>query len=187
MSFWNKEVTCEECNVSFPKKQICVYDSTRQGRVKNERKINLCQKCVLIRLFKSFNKKAIIVHPLKKYKAYVYYSFDELLPSTWDSATHESAIRFVSALRKLTPPDNAVCNCCTNYASFTWCSPEVFDNNPYNTEVSPEDDFESVYLCKECLIKSFSGIVQSENISFSAIFPPAIDGDGDGYYTPWDV
>jgi len=185
MPFWNKELTCEECNVSFPKKQICVYDSTRQGRVKNEIKLNLCQKCALIYLFKSFNKKTIILHPLKNHNAYTYYDLDELLRSSRTSIHKDRFTKFVSALRKLIPPDSAVCNCCTDHASFTWCSPEVFDNNPYNTEISPEEDFEAVYLCKECLIKLFSGIVKSEDISFSAILPPAIDGDG--YYTPWDV
>jgi len=185
MFFSNTEVTCEECKACFPKKNMCIYDSTRQGRMKNERKMNLCQKCALIRLFKSFNNKTIIVHPLKKYNAYVYYSFNELLPSSWDATNKDRDIKFVSALRKLIPPDSAVCNCCTDHASFTWCSPEVFDNNPFKTEISPEEDFEAVYLCRECLIKSFSGIVQSENISFSAISPPAIDGEG--YYTPWDV
>lgn len=179
---FNKEATCEKCGETMSKKLIGLMDSTHQGKRKDGKRLKLCNKCMLDTFYtylRDFKDRAIIVYPDKQNNAYAFYQFQEL------SEYPEEYFELIDNMKGLQPPTEEKCNRCSNSAQYTWCSKEVFMNSdPYTMEVNTENNYESQYLCRDCLVNAFNQRVADENISFYTIFPPI---SGEGFCTPWDV
>jgi len=94
-------------------------------------------------------KTAIVIYPIKGFNAYAYYDFDSLLNTKHSSEiAKEDNKMLVSDLTELLPLSNTKCRCCENKATYTGCSSEIFNNDPFLWEVIKETGFEYKYLCK---------------------------------------
>ena len=183
-----KEAKCESCEKILPKKQLAIYDTTHQGRHKNGQSIKICNDC-LMQLFyedlRNFEETAVVIYPIKGFNAYVYYDFNGLL-NTKQSSEYmmENDKNLVSDLTELLPLSDTKCSCCENKATYTWCSSEIFNNDPFLWEVIKETEFEHQYLCKECLIREFQKKIAELNIKLDGIYPPI---QQKGFLCPWQV
>lgn len=79
-------------------------------------------------------------------------------------SSKEKNEKFVWEMKSLMPLPDTQCNCCENVAFFTWCSSEIFNNDPYLWEVNKVNKLEFTYLCKECLIREYKRKIEEENI-----------------------
>ena len=185
---FNKESKCEKCNIILPKKQLSEYDTTHQGQYKNGETSKVCNKCLMelfYRDLRSFNELAVVIYPIKGFNSYVSYSFDKLLNTKQsNNRIEEETKEFVNDLKELLPANNINCSCCENIATFTWCSSELFNNDPFTWKVNKDIGFENSYLCKECLISAFQKKIEEENISFKYIYPPI---EGKGFLCSWEI
>lgn len=174
MGLFNKEIECEQCNLTKPKKQIGIYDTSHQGRRKDGKKFKFCNDCMvgmLIKQLRENEEKAVIIYPTKKYNAYVFYQFN-------------GNDNFLNDMETFLPPEYAECNLCGNQAFYTWSPLDIVYNNPYEWKVDFDKQSECIYLCKECLITQFHQKLMNENVKFDAIYPPI---GGRGLCTPWQV
>jgi hypothetical protein len=183
---FKKEVQCEKCGKVISKKQLAIFDTTIQGRNKSGQVIKVCKDCMMDLFYDSLrsnNSPAVVVHPIKKHNAYVFYNFDELL-NIKQASSKEQNVSFVNDMQKLMPPKEIQCKCHSDKALYTWCSSEIFYNDPYKWEVNRDTKFEVAYLCKECLINEFQSMIREDNITFEVVYPPL---GGEGFCTSWDI
>lgn len=186
INLFNKEGKCEVCGAALPKRQLAIFDTSHQNRIKDGQIVRVCCKCLMELLYKSlknFKEPAVVIYPIKELNAYVAYNFNNLLDTKQMFHREENEI-FIQDLKALLPPENAKCNCCENKATYTWCSSEIFNNDPFIWEVRHENNFEHIYLCKECLVRAFQNKVEDEHIVFQYVYPPI---SGEGFFTSWEV
>jgi len=184
-----KEAKCEKCEKTLLKKKLATYDTSHQGKYKNGQSIKICNDC-LMQLFyeglRSFDQTAIVIYPIKKgYNAYAYYDFDSLLNTKFTSnIQREENISLVSDLTELLPQSDTKCSCGENKATYTGCSPEIFNNDPFSWEVNKDTEFEHKYLCKDCLIRELKNKITELDIELDGIFPPI---QQKGFLCPWQI
>ena len=176
--FLKKEGQCEKCQKTLPKKELNEFDSTVRDEVPNGEIKKLCRSCLmdeLLQYLKNFNHRAVMVYPLKDLDgmAYQFYPFHEMLEYDWSQ-------KEIDEYEKFLPPHDAKCKECSNEASFNWCSPEIYFNDPFSLKVNTEGHFPQEFLCAECLVKKFRNKIEKENITFNVEFWPPYDSDGFG-------
>jgi hypothetical protein len=185
---FNKESKCEKCGHTLPKKQLAIYDTTHQGQNKNGHTIKVCNDCLMelfYRDLRTFNEPAIVISPIKGFNAYVTYNFNSLLNAKQRSRSiEEDNKKFVDDLMELLPQKDTKCSCCGNKATYTWCPPEIFNNDPFSWEVIKDSEFEHIYLCKDCLVREFQKKMAEADIRFEVLYPPL---QGVGFLCSWEV
>lgn len=188
MGLFSKETTCEKCGSAIPKKQLCLYDSTHQGRNRSGFSTKVCSHC-LMELFyeslRSFHDSAVVVSPIQGHNAYVAYHFGMLKSVKQNSrAMEEKNNSLIDNLSELLPKSGTICNCCGNQATYVWCSPDLLKNDPFLWEVNTNTNYEPMYLCGECLIRKFQKKLEDDGIRFACIYPPL---QGAGFLCSWEV
>jgi len=183
-----KESKCEKCGISIPKKDLAEYDTTHQGQNKYGNIKKVCNSCLMEMFYdslKSFNETAVVISPIQGMNAYVTYNFDKLLNTKQSSHTmEENNKKFINELIELLPQNNTKCSCCEDKATYTWCSSELLNNDPFSWEINRYSGLEPIYLCKKCLINKFKEEMEKENIRFELIYPPL---KGDGFICSWEI
>ena len=183
-----KEAKCESCKKILPKKWLAIYDTTHQGRHKNGYSIKICNDCLMKQFYESlrnFDETAIVIYPINGFNAYVYYDFDSLLDTKYSSnGVMEDNENLVSDLTELLPTSDTKCSCCENKATYTGCSSEIFNNDPFLWEVIKETEFEHKYLCKDCLIRELQKKIAELEIKLEGIYPPI---QKKGFLCPWQI
>lgn len=180
-NIFKKEMICDNCGTTFNKKEKGIYDASHQGRITDGYELKVCPTCMvnlIVKQFNTFTNKAIIIKPTLKHKSYVFYQFESM-----DKTNKEDEI-LVSDLKSFLPHDDSKCNKCNSVATYTWCSPEILNNDPYSWEVNNKHNFSYTYLCKKCLSNEFKKEVESNNVKFKFFYPPIT---GDGFCTQWDL
>lgn len=186
LSLYNQNI-CDKCGNKLPNKQLCLYDGTHQGRIRNGQKMKLCIKCCLAKLcnqLRDYTEKIVVVQPSNAYNTYAFYNYDDLLQASRYSIHKNKDLQFINKMKELLPPDSAKCECCGIIALYTWCSIDVYEDGPFSWVVNTKDRFDFIYLCKECLIDAFLKKVNKDGMIFKTIFPPL---GGEGFLTPWEV
>ena len=187
--FFHKELFCEKCHTPIDKKNMCTFDYSTLGRNKDGKPINLCQECCTKELMDNLQihtQKAVIVQPTDKYNAYVFYSFQLFIEEAKYSMNREKAMKPTRDIMSFLPSDEERCSYCSNPATYTWCTLNLFRHcDPYggSFHINLEEKKNCVYLCKDCLINLLSKKIKEDNIHFRAIYPMV--NDEIGYFTPW--
>lgn len=184
--FFNKELVCEKCNAIVNKKSICTFDYSRQGRIKNETKIKVCQKCGIENIvagLQKYSKSAVIIQPSSNYNAYAFYSFNELNEGSKHSINKSKEIEYNENIKSFLPQSNEKCKFCSDSAIYTWCPMDIYYDTPDSLDINLAIKEKCIYVCKDCLIKLFCNKIETENINFHAVYPII---DEAGFYTPWD-
>ncbi|QVK17556.1 hypothetical protein KHQ81_11955 [Mycoplasmatota bacterium] len=175
---FKRDIECSRCNRIILKKEIQIIDTRNDGRNKLGVKRYVCKDCVEHEIYKVLNEnkyKAVLIHPMKKFNSYVYYNFSELLQ---EPASEELA----NDLERILPKANQYCSC-GNRAQYSWCSPEIFDNDPWNWKVI-DNEVKIEFLCKECAFRKILGTLQEGDIDIKYLYPYI---KSEGFFTPWDV
>lgn len=177
--FFKKNIICEQCYKLIPKKEIKVFDTRCDGRNKKRGiKKRICINCLGNEIYQvlTVNKfKSVLIAPMKKHNSYVYYNFSDLLK---ERASEHLAID----LEKLLPNDFQYCSCGI-LGQYSWCSPEILDNDPWNWQViNPKVSIE--YLCKECAPKKILGYFKKQDFNIKYFYTYI---KSEGFFTPWDI
>jgi len=175
---FKKEIICDQCLRLIPKREIKIFDTRCDGRNKKGIKKRLCINCLEHEIYHIFNVnkyRGILIHPMEIYNSYAFYNFSDLLQ---ERASEDLAID----LEKILPNDGQYCSC-GNLAQYSRCSPEIFDNDPWNWQVM-NDEVEIEYLCKECAPKKVLADFKKLNYKIKYIYPYI---KSEGFFTPWDV
>ncbi|MBI2026764.1 MAG: hypothetical protein HYS98_03010 [Deltaproteobacteria bacterium] len=177
--FKNKEVRCESCQKIFPENQLNQYDSTIRDEIEDGIIKHLCRNCLKLELqtyLRGYKGKAVMVYPLQKYNglAYHFYPFGEMQEYEWTSDQIEK-------LRKYLPLEDTQCEKCkVRKAQINWCSPEIYNFNPFLEKINEQGHFEQKKLCPQCWVLEFIKKIEEENIVFNIEFLPPYNSDGFG-------
>ncbi|MBF0123421.1 MAG: hypothetical protein HQL21_08490 [Candidatus Omnitrophica bacterium] len=174
---FKKESHCASCHVVKPKDQLNDIDFSRRWAEPGGEKALLCRECMMARVtrgIKSFSGQAVVVWPMKKYGGYHYYSFSEMPGLEYE---HD----VVQKLRTLLEPKGRSCQC-QKVAVFTWCSPEIFSNDPMGGEAHLSSAG-AQYVCADCLCQALEEKIKEQDISFREINVPVGEN---GLWTPME-
>lgn len=179
MSLFTKEILCNKCGLTQSKRDVKIIDTKQDGRNKLGKKIKVCNRCFELEMRNTIKDnlyKAVLVYPMKNSNSYVYYNFNEILCDSRNQL-------LVDDLQPFLPNEDTVCECCGDFAQYAWCSPEIFDNDPWNWRVSGKK-FKIQYLCKECASNAVLNYIHNNEINLQYFYPQI---SGTGFFIPWDV
>ena len=180
MSLFKRESNCEKCQMVFQKKELNFFDSTIRGDRFGGEKLHLCQNCfieMVSEYFKNYRNKAVVVYPIKKYNAYQFYSMKDL--KKWNFSE-----KFIENVKQLLSSMSSECDECKRKANFIWCSPEIYNDDPFSGKIDISKPFEKRFLCGNCLSEEFAKKICENNLHFDEFFPPI---DFDGFCTSFEV
>ena len=175
--FKKKIRNCENC--SKPLERYHIFDPTLGGLYRDSKKMKLCTPC-MIKKYKEYlnasQDKAIIIEPLKKYIAYRYYTFEEILEN--DYWPKEGIDELKNLIHQ-----KGNCVKCKKETALLLCSPEIYQNNPLKPFDIKNNNFSKEFLCASCLCDHLERTVINNNVYFNDIYP--IRG-GDGLTTSFN-
>ena len=175
-----KSKSCQLCKRDFPKlhKYNPIYFEGRETR-RSKFYIPrlLCNDCFL-KQFKedlvNYKSKIVFIEPIVS-EGYSFTKFKD------DEVRIKQS--YSANLKTFIPPNDAICNLCSQPARFTWVTGDILIGSPEHGEPfqfkSKDECSQFNYLCSEHLQDVFSESIKKHNFYFMEFWP--FKGFGEGY------
>jgi hypothetical protein len=177
---FKKGPKCPICRQGLPANERRFFDATLKGQRPSPDEFELCAGCFAAKIdeyLRAFKHKAVSVYPMAGFNAYQFYPFERMDELNFSPEQ-------IAGFQSLLPPEGASCGC-GGAANFTWCSPELYHNDPFLTHgFNAAGTFEHAQLCGACLSRALNERIKTHRLTFDDFNPPV---GSDGLLTSFEI